>query len=82
MALSSCVYAFRRLTRPGMSEEIRLFFIRKHISYVAAFIIIWTFYLASSYFEIYTSTIVVTDEPQEDVKKNKNIQGNTISFTD
>lgn len=57
MALSSCVYAFRRLTKPGMSEEIRRVFIRKHISYVAAFIIIWTFYLASSYFQIYVSSI-------------------------
>lgn len=47
LALSSCVYAYRRLTRPGMSEEIRMMFIRKHISYVTTFIIIWTFYLAS-----------------------------------
>lgn len=50
MALFSCVYAYRRLTRPGMSKEIRMFFIRKHISYVGTFIIIWSFYLAASYF--------------------------------
>lgn len=61
-----------------MSEEIRLFFIRKHISYVAAFIIIWTFYLASSYFEIYTSTIVVNDEPDSDKAKNDTIQSTHI----
>jgi hypothetical protein len=48
------VYAYRRLTRPGMSEEIRVFFIRKHISYVTTFIVIWTFYLASSYYQLYT----------------------------
>jgi hypothetical protein len=65
MALSSCVYAFRRLTRPGMSEEIRRVFIRKHISYVAAFIIIWTFYLASSYFQIYVSSIATAPTTEE-----------------
>jgi hypothetical protein len=53
MALSSCVYAYRRLTRPGMSKEIRVFFIRKHIAYVATFIIIWTFYLANSYYQLF-----------------------------
>jgi hypothetical protein len=57
MALFSCVYAYRRLTRPGMSKEIRLFFIRKHIAYVATFIIIWTFYLAATYYLIYFSSL-------------------------
>ena len=61
MALSSCVYAYRRLTRPGMSKEIRMFFIRKHISYVGTFIIIWSFYLAASYFQIYISNLNEND---------------------
>jgi hypothetical protein len=65
MALSSCVYAFRRLTRPDMSEEIRRVFIRKHISYVTAFIIIWTFYLASSYLQIYVSGIATAPTTEE-----------------
>jgi len=55
MALFSCVYAYRRLTRPGMSAEVRFVFIRKHIAYVGTFIVIWTFYLAYSYFKLYNS---------------------------
>ena len=53
VALYSCVYAFRRLTRPGMSREIRIVFIRKHIFYVMTFIILWTFSLSHLYFQIY-----------------------------
>jgi len=52
-ALYSCVYAYRRLTRPGMSSEVRFVFIRKHIFYVSVFIIFWTVSLAHSYFQIY-----------------------------
>lgn len=50
IALYSCVFAYRRLTRPGMSAEVRYVFIRKHITYVTVFIILWTFSLAHSYF--------------------------------
>ena len=55
MALFSCVYALRRLLRPGMSAEVRMVFIRKHIGYVATFIIVWTFYLAYSYFKLFNA---------------------------
>ena len=55
MALFSCVYAYRRLTRPGMSAEVRFVFIRKHIGYVGTFIIIWTVYLAYSYFKLFNA---------------------------
>lgn len=57
MGLYSCVYAYRRLTKPGMSEEIRKIFIRKHISYVSVYIIIWTFSLSSTYYDLYLSSI-------------------------
>ena len=50
IALYSCVYAFRRLTRPGISSEIRFVFIRKHIFYVSVFIFLWTFSLMHLYF--------------------------------
>ena len=60
MALYSCVYAYRRLTRPGMSVEVRYVFIRKHILYVGIFIFIWTFYLAHSYYSLYVTSL--TDE--------------------
>lgn len=59
MALYSCVYAYRRLTRPGMSAEVRYVFIRKHIAYVATFIIIWTFYLAFSYFKLFNAGLKI-----------------------
>lgn len=50
MAVFSCVYAYSRLSRPGMSEEVRKFFLRRHISYVGALVLIWTFNLMSTYF--------------------------------
>lgn len=53
LALYSCVFAYRRLTRPGMSSEVRYVFIRKHIFYVGVFIILWTFSLAHSYFQVF-----------------------------
>lgn len=53
IALYSCVFAYRRLTRPGMSAEVRYVFIRKHIFYVGVFIVLWTFALAHSYFQIF-----------------------------
>ena len=56
MALYSCVYAYYRLTRPGMSAEIRMMFIRKHISYVTVYVIIWTINLASTYYNIYLTS--------------------------
>jgi len=62
MALFSCVYAFRKLTKPGMSEELRSLYIRKHILYVGAFIVIWTFYLAASYYQMYLTSLNFSDE--------------------
>ncbi len=61
MALFSCVYAYRRLTRPGMSAEVRLVFIRKHIAYVGTFICVWCFYLAYSYFKLFYAGININD---------------------
>lgn len=53
IALYSCVFAFRRLTRPGMSVEVRYVFIRKHITYVSTFIVLWSVSLSHSYFQIF-----------------------------
>lgn len=52
-----------------MSSEIRFVFIRKHIAYVTAYIIIWTFYLASTYYDIYLSSL--SDADRSDSKKNE-----------
>jgi hypothetical protein len=76
MALYSCVYAYRRLTRPGMSAEVRYVFIRKHILYVATFILIWTFYLAHSYYQLYLSSL----DKKEDKEKNLEKVLSTVSI--
>ena len=55
VALYSCIFAMRKLTRPGMSKEIKAYFIRRHFLYVFSFIVIWTIFLASSYFHIFHS---------------------------
>ena len=59
MATYSCTYAYRKLTRPGTSSEIKFVFIRKHITYVVTFSIIWVFYLCFTYFNLRYSTIDV-----------------------
>jgi hypothetical protein len=66
LALFSCVYAFRRLARPGMSSEVRGYFIRKHILYVATFIIIWTFFLASAYYHLFMDGALKLDASNVD----------------
>jgi hypothetical protein len=57
MATYSCTYAYRKLTRPGTSSEIKFVFIRKHITYVLTFSIIWVFYLCFTYFNLRFTTI-------------------------
>lgn len=52
-----------------MSVEIRWFFVRKHISYVTTFIIIWSFYLASQYYQLFEQSL------------NENAQSMTIEKT-
>ena len=50
-AFYSAIYAYRRLTRPGMSQEVKHIFISKHITYVGAFIFVWTVALTHAYFQ-------------------------------
>lgn len=66
VALYSCVFAYRRLTRPGTSPEVRYVFIRKHITYVSVFIILWTFSLAHSYFQIFYAAQDLCKLPEQD----------------
>lgn len=53
VALYSCIFALRRLLRPGVSNQIRSFFLVKHFLYVGVFIVIWTTYLASAYHHLF-----------------------------
>ena len=59
MATYSCTYAYRKLTRPGTSSEIKFVFVRKHIFYVLTFSGIWSLYLCFTYFNLRYSTIDV-----------------------
>lgn len=75
MAAYSCVFAFRKLTRPGMSAEIRYVFIRKHITYVIVFIIIWLTYLCYTYFNLkYAYISNWTDPKNKDHKEIENYE--------
>jgi hypothetical protein len=52
MAAYSCTYAYRKLTRPGTSAEIKYMFVRKHITYVITFSLIWMTYLCYTFFNL------------------------------
>jgi hypothetical protein len=51
-----------------MSSEVRYVFIRKHITYVTVFIILWTFSLAHSYFQIFYAAQDLSKLPDKDVR--------------
>ena len=55
-AFYSAIYAYRRLTLPGMSKEVKHIFIKKHITYVGAFIFVWTVALTHAYFQMFYSS--------------------------
>ena len=48
-ALLSVIYSSRMLGRPGISQSIKVVFLRKNVCYIICFIIIWSFSLAGGY---------------------------------
>jgi succinate dehydrogenase hydrophobic anchor subunit len=66
VALYSCVFALRRLLRPGVSKAIRFIFLMKHFFYVASFIVIWTTFLASSYYHLFNPMNASSSETKTD----------------
>jgi hypothetical protein len=52
-----------------MSKEVRHVFIRKHITYVSVFIILWTVALSHSYFQIFYAAQDLSKLPKEDQSK-------------
>ena len=50
IALYSCIFASRRLARPGISKANRKYFLQQHFFYVAVFILVWGLYLANTYY--------------------------------
>eukprot|EP00347_Sterkiella_histriomuscorum_P009160 403342290 len=65
VALYSCVYAQRRLARPGLKNRERWFFLRKHYSYVGVFILIWTLNLASVYYQLFNPNDSQNEEVED-----------------
>ena len=53
VSIFSLIYAARMLSRPGISAEIRQIFMRKHVLYNVAFIILWTITLLEEYDALY-----------------------------
>jgi len=54
VCLFALAYAFRLSTRPGMSKKIRQNFITGHTMTTVVYMLTWTFYLAQSYYMLYT----------------------------
>ena len=52
-ALFSIIYAGRMLSRPGISGDIKNLFLRKHVLYTIAFIVIWSITLTGAYKSLY-----------------------------
>mmetsp|Transcript_34661 Transcript_34661/g.34289 ORF Transcript_34661/g.34289 Transcript_34661/m.34289 type:complete len:210 (-) Transcript_34661:873-1502(-) len=53
IALFSIVYTGRMLSKPGISNNIKRMFLKKHILYVVGFITIWIITLSSAYRNLY-----------------------------
>jgi hypothetical protein len=53
VAIFSTVYSYRRLKRPGVSQEVRSMFFRKHFLYVCFFIFLWTIQQSQNYFTLF-----------------------------
>jgi hypothetical protein len=41
VSIYSVVFSLRRLNRPGVSKDLRMLFIKKHVIYVTVFTLIW-----------------------------------------
>lgn len=52
VAFYSVFYSKRRLSRPGISKDVRQLTFRKHATYVIAFVVLWTMQQAQTYFTL------------------------------
>jgi hypothetical protein len=53
VGLYSCAFAMSRLSQPGVNDDLRKFFMKKHVAYVFMFTFIWTLNIAGSYYNLY-----------------------------
>jgi len=54
-ALFSIIYSGWMLSRPGISNDIKNMFLRKHVLYTLGFIVIWSVTLTGAYSSLYNS---------------------------
>ena len=52
ISLFSIIFAFRRLYRPGISKELQVIFIKRHMTYVFLFTLLWLLQLLNAYNQI------------------------------
>ena len=50
----SCAFAMTRLSKKGVNESVRKYFINKHMTYVFMFIIVWTLNMGGAYHALYS----------------------------
>jgi hypothetical protein len=53
VAVYSVSYSYRRLHRPGVSQEVREMFFRKHFVYVVVFIVLWSVQQSQNYMVLF-----------------------------
>ena len=61
VAIYSVVYSYRRLSRPGVSKEVRHLFVKKHLVYVVAFIILWMVQQSANYYWLFNPEVTPED---------------------
>ena len=66
IALFSIVYTGRMLSKPGISNNIKRLFLKKHILYVVGFISIWIVTLSSAYRNLYKANAPVDEIDEHD----------------
>lgn len=66
MGFYSIIVALRRLTRPGVSIEMRKLFIKKHALYVFFLIIIWLMQLLVNYNQLFKPPENLLNQKQHD----------------
>lgn len=67
IALFSVVYTGRMLSKPGISNNIKKLFLKKHILYVVGFITIWVITLSSAYRNLYKANTRNEDDERADL---------------
>ena len=73
VAVTSILYAFKILWRPGISSEIRQIFMRKHIIYTITLLVLWFIVSLNAYVELFT-TGSYTDESSDEEYEQASVQ--------